>query len=299
MIDAATEVPYRDTRTRAIVRAGGGNGAWLRLLALTAFVFEWLGFAALVVGMVNAGLFMAFHLCICLLACVIWRSRASPKDIKEHTVPAATFVAALLLGGPFGATIAAVFLLPQARQMTVTTSDAPGLILARHVPCRVEHLCKELLDQRLRIAGTWRTRPLIDVVTEGTLGEKFEALSLISKKYDPAMAPALQRALVDADAPVRVLAAAVMSKVLGQLQTGVTSALAQADLAKADLGNADQAPTIALHWQRVADARLQLSTSGLLDAGALLAEWQQLQIDLLRARDIEAQHDASEARHAS
>ena len=64
----------------------------------------------------------------------------------------------------------------------------------------------------MRLERAHAIRPLLDVIIEGTQLEKFDALSLISKRYDPALAPALRRALEDKDASVRVLAATVLAQ---------------------------------------------------------------------------------------
>ncbi len=77
---------------------------------------------------------------------------------------------------------------------------------------RLELLHGSLLDRRLRLGHAHAIRPLLDVMIEGTQVEKLDALSLISKRYAPALAPALRRALEDKDGSVRVLAATVMAQ---------------------------------------------------------------------------------------
>ena len=80
---------------------------------------------------------------------------------------------------------------------TFTINQGPELT-------RLELLHGSLLDRRLRLEQCAPIRPLLDVVIDGTQIEKLDALGLISKRFVPALAPILKRALEDKDAAVRV-----------------------------------------------------------------------------------------------
>jgi hypothetical protein len=69
-----------------------------------------------------------------------------------------------------------------------------------------------MLDHRLRLEHAHLIRPLLDVILDGSQTEKLDALSLISKRYTPDLAPVLRRALEDKEASVRVLAATVIAQ---------------------------------------------------------------------------------------
>ena len=154
------------------------------------------------------------------------------------------------LAGPFGTVVAAALLVPRkagASDAEVAASR-PGLT-------RLELLHGSLLDSRMRLERAHAIRPLLDVIIEGTQLEKFDALSLISKRYDPALAPALRRALEDKDASVRVLAATVLAqqnnahtKRIGALQA----------VAKADAGTSSD-------WSELGQAHFDYAVSGLLE----------------------------------
>ena len=142
---------------------------------------------------------------------------------------------------------------------------------------RLELLHGALLDQRLRISGGRATRPLLDVTIDGSQTEKFDALSLISKNYQPALAPALRRALEDRDGSVRVLAATVVAQ-LNNAHTKRIGALQTAAAA---------APTHAAHWRELGRARLAYAESRMLEASRAEAEAARAAEDLARAAALD------------
>ena len=114
------------------------------------------------------------------------------------------------------------------------------------------------LDGRLRIAGASRVRPLADVMANGALQERFDALRLIASNFEPAHARALRMAMKDQDASVRVLAANVLAK----LQAGFARTIAV-------LSAAAQAPAVSGSASLIAlaEAHADFASSGLLEAG--------------------------------
>ena len=218
-------------------------------------------------GSVGAVDFAAIHLAICGLVagfgCLVRRDEAAfVFQLAAWTC----------LGGAFGSAMAAALLVPQRRAADEPPDgDEPAGDQAGK--SRLELLHGALLDGRLRIAGAHATRPLLDVILEGGQVEKFDALSLISKHYEPALAPALRRALEDRDGSVRVLAATVIAK----LNNGHTQRIGALQAATAH--GADQAAG----WRDLGQAHLAYAASGLLDASRAAAEAAQAARRLARA----------------
>jgi hypothetical protein len=172
----------------------------------------------------------------------------------KGTIPQFAVWTALL--GPFGAVIGLTLFLPEAGAGAMAEphgTATPGGE-GDAAPSRLEMLHNTLLDGRLRLSGGHVVRPMLDIVIEGTMAEKLDALSLIAKRYVPALAPALRRALQDADASVRVLAATVMA----QLHNGHTKRIGT-------LLDAVQAGPTSPAWRTLGAARLEYAASGLLE----------------------------------
>ena len=134
-----------------------------------------------------------------------------------------------------------------------------------------------VLDRRLRLDQAHPIRPMLDVVLDGTQLEKLDALSLISRRYVPGLAPALKRALEDKDASVRVLAATVIARQNNAYTRGIGSlqTMAAATPERAD------------HWRALGQARLDYAVSGLLEVSRVEAERSQARTDLSRASKLD------------
>ena len=181
--------------------------------------------------------------------------------------------------GPFGTLIGTMLLLPRNADSTnLTATGAPD-----PAHSRLTALHTAINDHRLRILGAHASRPLLDIVIEATTAEKLDALSLIAKRYTPAFAPALRKALEDADGSVRVLAATVMAQ-LNNDHTRHIGALQNTALA---------APTGA-SWRALAEARLAYAASGLLDADRAQREADEGRACLARADALEAENGVQE-----
>jgi hypothetical protein len=232
---------------------------------------------------------LSIHVAVCAVTATIgrgWvRAHSAVARSDDNAATVLHLAAWTTLAGPFGAVIAALLLVPQrGTASTHATADADpdrstipsGLTPAgpnlRNEITRLELLHSAVLDGRLRIGGAHRIRPLLDVMIEGTQIEKLDALSLISRRYAPALAPALRRALEDGDSSVRVLAATVMAqqhnahtKRIGALQA----------LAKA-------APERSNDWSELGQAYLDYAESGLLEASRAATEASQGRSHLAR-----------------
>ncbi len=250
------------------------------LLCLESILF--LGFVA---GRLETRAFVNLHLALCAATATfgLWwvgaASTAADADDKIATVLQS--VAWTVLAGPFGTVVAAALLVPRkagASDAEVAASR-PGLT-------RLELLHGSLLDSRMRLERAHAIRPLLDVIIEGTQLEKFDALSLISKRYDPALAPALRRALEDKDASVRVLAATVLAqqnnahtKRIGALQA----------VAKADAGTSSD-------WSELGQAHFDYAVSGLLETSRAEIEVSHALDYLARATELDPGNAVAAAR---
>lgn len=210
--------------------------------------------AAFLGGHLGTPGFVALHLATCGVVVCFGRLRRP----DEATI-AVQLAAWTCLGGVFGSVMAAALLVPHGPAMVQALgADGDETVADRAGMTRLELLHGALLDGRLRISGAHAARPLLDVILDGGQTEKFDALSLISKNYEPMLALALRRALEDRDGSVRVLAA----NVFAQLNNAHT--LRIVTLQAAAVG--------AEGWRDLGLAQLGYAESGLLDASRAGAE---------------------------
>jgi hypothetical protein len=249
------------------------------LLCLESGLF--LAFAA---GRMTTSMFIGSHLGLCAATATLgrwWIARSSTRAAAKGNAATVLQLAAwTALAGPFG-TLVAVGLVVPRRADASHAGGASGVMIATGQGSelsRLELLHGSLLDRRLRLENAHSIRPLLDVVVDGTQIEKLDALGLISKRYVPALAPALRRALEDKDAAVRVLAATVMAqqhnahtKRIGALQTIARSV-----------------PENSQHWSDLGQAHLDYAESGLLERSRAEAETTQARGHLQRAERLEA-----------
>jgi hypothetical protein len=216
--------------------------------------------------------YLASHLGLCAATAAVgtrWAAASPAPNRGDRIALVLQLVVWTTLAGPFGTFIAAGLLVPR-----VVASDHPDLAGAPGPALnRLERLHRALLDRRLRLDQAHSIRPLLDVMIDGAQSEKFDALSLISKRYVPALAPALKRALEDQDGSVRVLAATVMAqrhnaytRRIGDLQ-----AIARA------------APDAPSGWRDLGRAHSDYARSGLLEGSRAEAEQNHAQTHLARA----------------
>jgi hypothetical protein len=235
--------------------------------------------------------FLILHLTLCAGTATFgrwWIGAPRTADGTDDTTATVLQLAAwTAVAGPFGAVVAGALLVPRsaAANHAVATADAdsptdrPGLT-------RLELLHRSLLDNRLRLERAHAIRPLLDVIIEGAQTEKFDALSLISKRYNPALAPALKRALEDKDASVRVLAATVMAQQnnASTKRIGALQAVARAQ------------PETSRHWCELGQAHFDYAVSGLLEASRAKTEASQALAHLVRAAELDPSDAVTQAR---
>lgn len=247
-------------------------------------------FVALSADYLDMPVVLSIHLGLCAMTATIGRwwvkAHSAVEDVDDNAMTILQLAAWTTLAGPFGTVVGAMLLVPRrgATVQTDATADAGSNSSAmpvgtdrRHEPTRLELLHSTLLDGRLRIAGAHSVRPLLDVIIEGTQIEKLDALSLISKRFAPALAPALRRALEDGDSSVRVLAATVTAQQHNARtkRIGALQAIARA------------APERSSGWGALGQAHLDYAESGLLEASRAEAEASQGRAYMARAEQLD------------
>jgi hypothetical protein len=257
-----------------------GPTSWL--LGFVAVLVGWqiaLLFA-LLGGVIELGVYAGIHFlgCLGLAAYLVWRSKTPAIDNRYSA--AVQIVAWSAFAGPFGAFIGAALALPSLPIRSEALGDGgiddlTGDDSSAIDP--VERMHITLLDHRIRLEGACHTRPLIDVIAEGTRSEKLQALGVVYRKYEARLSAVLKRALRDSDMSVRVLAATVTAKLhathtrkIGDCQTA----------AAAESGRVRG-------WRDLAEVRLAYAESGLLEAAQVRAQLEAAVDDLSRAAGLD------------
>jgi len=247
-------------------------------LAIAAVLLCWQSglLLALLWGAIDLGLYAGIHFvgCLCFTGWLLGRPIATAGDTVALQIVAWSAVA-----GPFGSFVAAALLIrPLAVPPAVAFgNDAESLTADCTKYTRVERMHLALLDRRVRLDQAHEIRPLMDVVAEGSQPEKLEALGIVYRRYDADLNLVLKRALQDADAPVRVLAATVAAQLHATFSRDIGDRQAAADAT----------PDVARNWRDLADARLAYAESGLLEAPRAQAETELAVGHLLRAADAD------------
>jgi hypothetical protein len=243
------------------------------LLAAILLVFQIVIFASFAGGLLSGAGYVLCHIGSCF---VTWQYRRLGANHGEGAVFVLQIALWTALAGPFGTVLSFVLLIPKHASSSL---EQPAIAseprtLNGFTPERLE---MALLDSRLPLERALPPKSLFDVLAEGTRAEKFEALGIIAQSYDPALAPALRRALADADAPVRVLAATVLAKLRASFVKQVGAMQSQAA----------RAPHVPGWWRDLARARFELARSGLLDTQRSREEISRAEEELGKAAALE------------
>lgn len=247
---------------------------WLVLVLFCLQSELFLGFAT---DRLDLATYLELHLGLCAATAVFgtwWTSSSSAPNPADGVVMVLQLAAWTTLAGPFGTLIAAGLLVPR----TAAPEQADDTGRSRATLSRLELLHHALLDRRLHLDQVHPVRPLMDVIIDGTQSEKFDALSLISKRYVPAAAPALKCALEDKDASVRVLAATVMA----QQHNACTKRIGDCQVI------ARAAPDTPSGWRKFGKAHLDYAMSGLLEGSRAETELGHARTHLARAERLES-----------
>lgn len=278
---AAQSLVGRDDIARLVRRVDRLVGLTRWLLGFVVVLLGWqiaLLFA-LIGGIIELGAYAGIHLfgCCVLAAWLVRRSKAPAIDDRYSA--ALQIVAWSAFAGPFGAFIAAALSLPSFPVRSEVLHDGDVDDLTGDHSSAIDHVERmhiTLLDHRIRLEGACYTRPLIDVIAEGSRSEKLQALGVVYRKYEARLSAVLKRALQDSDMSVRVLAATVTAK----LHATHTRKIGDCQASSAEPGRAQG-------WRDLAEVRLAYAESGLLEAAQVRAQLEAAVGDLSRAAELD------------
>lgn len=242
-------------------------------------------FLAFASSRLDAPWYLSCHLGLCAITAALgarWAGASiADGDADTRFALVVQLVGWMALGGPFGTLVATALYVPKGEPGSmgdIATGRRPEL--PRH-----EVLHNSLLDHRLRLHGIPAARPMLDIMIEGTRLEKLDALCVISRRYVPAFAVALRRALQDLDNSVRVLAATVLAQQHGIFAKRIGALQAKA---KEDPGNLEI-------LRGLGQAGVAYAESGLLEAAQAGALAREAHANFARAVDSEQQHDDTQS----
>ncbi len=242
-------------------------------------------FLAFASGRLDTLWYLSCHLGLCAVTAafgVRWASASTAEgDASTRLALVIQLVGWMALGGPFGTLVAIALYVPEAKPISIGDgATGQRLELSRH-----ELLHNLLLDHRLRLHSASATRPMLDIMIEGTRLEKLDALGVISRRYAPAFATALRRALQDTDNSVRVLGATVLAQQHGIFakRLGALQARAKEDPESPDI------------WRSLGQACLAYAESGLLEAAQARALALEADANFARAVESDQQHDETQS----
>lgn len=242
-------------------------------------------FLAFASGRLDTPWYLGCHLGLCAITAALgarWASASITEgDASTKFALVLQVVGWMVLGGPFGTLVATALYVPQGEPGSIgNVAKGRRYELPRH-----EVLLNSLLDHRLRLHGASAARPMFDVMIEGTRLEKLDALAVISRRYAPAFAATLRRALQDSDNSVRVLAATVLAQQHGVFAKRIGALQARA---KEDPGNRET-------WRSLGQAGLAYANSGLLEAAQARALACEANNNLAYAAESEQPHDETQS----
>jgi hypothetical protein len=248
-------------------------------------------FLAFAVQFIDIRAFLSFHLAVCASTWTfghwLWVGASPAADTQSKTATLVQLVAWTALAGPFGTAVAGALLAPRNAEAGHSQVVAGGAAATGGKGLsRLDLLHGSLLDKRLRLRSAHAIRPLVDIIIEGTQTEKFSALSLMSKRYDPVFAAALRQALGDKDASVRVLAATVMAQ---QNNTYTKRIGALQAIARSESENS-------AHWCELGQVHFNYALSGLLEASRAGIEVNHALQRLARAVELDPDNAAAVSR---
>jgi hypothetical protein len=169
------------------------------------------------------------------------------------------------LGGALGAAVAVFAALFGGRRKHPQPFGkwVEGLMgLTKAEPSEV--LRARALDDRVRIEGASEAQPLCDILAGDDQPAKLRALSVIARRFDASLAPALRLALRDPDPALRVMAASAFAKLQKDFADRQAAASAAVDKTPVDLSA----------WLALAESHIAFARSGLLSLERRREEWE-------------------------
>ncbi len=138
-----------------------------------------------------------------------------PGGVKRRT--ANLFLVATAAFGPVGVlgTLLTIALHAWYRKSTTSFEEWYRGLFPKDKPDELSELA-DFLEAHGRLKGPAIPDSFRDILANGTLQQKRDAIVLMSKHFRPAFAPALRSALVDPDNSIRVMAASAITRIENQ-----------------------------------------------------------------------------------
>ena len=170
-----------------------------------------------------AGWFVPVHICLTLLALLVW--------FRHRMANAAYDIPVLALGAAFGPCGMVVFAVAKPWEWAVkrtrwlaSSADMPSRQSARQSETPVRTLAR-VLDGRIYFPEANRVESLNTTLRFGGLMARRKALEAIVRSFEPKLSPLIAIALTDRDQTIRALAAAASA----QISSDVTQKIAEID----------------------------------------------------------------------
>jgi hypothetical protein len=244
-----------------------GRRAYYLAVALAAIVAEgaliYFAFAGK-----DPRVILAVHAAVCVVPASLAAAHRHDLRLKSTFLILAVWT---FIAGPLGALIAAAVAFASSGESIIEFGEWFDRQASGDAD-RVRDLKSALACRRVRIDGASEAKPLRDAISDGALKEKYDALNIIQRRFDPSFVPALRLAAVDPDQSVRVLAATVAIKLHTRLSTEIQS-----------LKNAAESKRSVEALLALAEAHGRFAASGLLSP----TETQE-QLDRAAARHLDA-----------
>jgi polysaccharide biosynthesis protein PelE len=218
---AAAELPPRAPAPASINRAGAApvdpaRGEVL-LPAVIAGVIELAALAAFARGYLPAAVLLALHAAV--VAALTWWVTSITRRGRNGVLPLFTLIAVAATGPVGAAAVFAVLVFGQRQPDDAKRLDDWYTRIANAVETdATTRLCEQVATGRTADLGGALPVSFAAVMARGSLDDRQAALGIIARAFDPAYLPALMLALKSPEPVIRVQAAAVATKVRGDLR---------------------------------------------------------------------------------
>lgn len=248
---------------------------------LMALLAESFLFSLLFLGHIPLGIALIGH------ACVFGGLGAyAAMDIEHRTLHAELSIWTAI-AGPIGIILSGIGWLGRMAGKRTGGHDfntwVEEDIRAEYREGSVEHLVESLNDNRMGLDTPKTLGSFTDYIASGEQDEQLNALRVIGANYGPDFAPALNAALVNPDAAVRVMAATILATLKKQYSDR---------LAELKIQSAEDQLVASLTIQR-AEAHIDYADSGLLNDDLAREQYEMARKLLLDASEGSSQDDAN------
>ncbi len=183
------------------------------VVLLFTLVLELLLLFVTAVGTLSVWIAVLLHVLLVSLL-YFWQQKIfrCPGGVKRRT--ANLFLVATAAFGPIGVvgTLLTIALHAWYRKTTTSFEDWYLGLFPKDKPDKISELA-DFLEAHSRLKGPAIPDSFRDILANGTLQQKRDAIVLMSKHFRPDFAPALRSALVDPDNSIRVMAASAITRI--------------------------------------------------------------------------------------